>query len=102
MSSETNDEAAAETPQSSDWVDYQQTEIDKAIEKLEERHQHITSEIPGGLLYGEYMQERQHNQFRAYLQGYADGLQFAIDTADGIDNLVQYAVESGQENGDQQ
>lgn len=70
--------------------EYQQTEIDEAKDAVTERLQHVTGPWGHGLLDGERLNEHQNDRAEAYLEGYADALDFAEHRIDAIDNLVRY------------
>ena len=77
-----------------DWVKYQQTEIDGRKEEIGTRLEHIASTVHGGLLEGEKLQEHQNSRIEAYLEGYADALEYAAGRVERIDNLAKYAWEA--------
>ena len=76
-----------------EWIDYQQTEIDDAAAAIDARHEAVASDYNRGLLTGGHITDHENKRFKAYLQGYADALEFAAAEVDGIENLVKYAVE---------
>jgi len=76
-----------------DWIEYQQNEIDTAAEAVGDRLEAVASDYNHGLLSGAYIQERQNERLEAYLEGYTDALEYASQEIDGIDNLVQYAID---------
>jgi len=77
-----------------DWVEYQQTEIDEAKEEIGTRLEHIASTVADGLLDGEEIQEHQNSRIEAYLEGYADALEYAAGRVERINNLAKYAWEA--------
>jgi len=83
-----------------DWIEYQDTEIDEAQEEIENRLRHINGRVQDGMLDGEMLNEHQNKRLQAYMEGYADALQYAKRRVERIDNLVKYAksmAESDQE-----
>jgi len=74
-----------------DWIEYQDNEIAEAQEDIEDRLQHLTGRVRDGMLGGECLQEHENSRLEAYLQGYADALQYASGRVERIDNLVKYA-----------
>jgi len=77
-----------------DWVKYQQTEIDGTTEEIGTRLEHIASTVHDGLLEGKKLQEHQNSRTEAYLEGYADALEYAAGRVERIDNLAKYAREA--------
>jgi len=73
-----------------DWQEYQQNEIDGAKEDIEDRLEHISGRVQDGVLDGEMLNERQNKRLQAYLEGYADALQYSKRRVERIDNLVRY------------
>ena len=80
-----------------DWVEYQQTEIDEAAEAIGTRAAAVASDYSHGLLSGEFLADRENARLEAYLQGYADALEYASTEINDIDNLVQYAIDHAAE-----
>ena len=74
-----------------DWIEYQQNEIDGAKEDIENRREHIGNYRQNGLLDGDFVNHRDNEEMKYYLQGYADALEFASERITRIDNLVKYA-----------
>ena len=88
-----------------DWIEYQQNEIDKAKSDIEDRRDHLGDYRQDGLLDGEFVNYRDNEHLKHYLQGYADALDFAAERVEYIDNLVKYvencrSVETGSDRGD--
>lgn len=81
-------------PEEMDWEQYQQNEIDGAKADIEGRRDHLGDYRQNGLLDGEFVNQHDNSQFKAYLQGYADALDFAAERVDRIDNLAEYALEA--------
>ena len=79
-----------------DWYQYQQNEIDGAKENIEDRLEHVAGRVYDGLLDGEKLNEHQNSRLEAYLEGYADGLDYAHDQVERIDNLVKYVDQDGE------
>lgn len=77
-----------------DWIEYQQTEIDEAADAIDARHEAVASDYNRGLLTGGHITDHENKRFKAYLQGYADALEFAAAEVDGIENLTKYALET--------
>ena len=79
-----------------DWVQYQQTEIDEATEEIEDRLRHISGRVQDGILDGDMVNEHQNKRLKAYLEGYADALQYSKRRVERIDNLVEYAIDNDE------
>jgi hypothetical protein len=75
-----------------EWIDIQQKEIDNAAEDLSDRRGHITGRVRDGLLDGDGVKHHENKRIEAYLQGYADALEFASRRVGRIDNRVKYAI----------
>lgn len=69
-------------------VEFQQNEIDSAEEAIGERIKHVAGTVDHGLLEGSLLQEHQNDRAEAYLEGYADALEFAAREVECIQNLV--------------
>lgn len=80
-----------------EWIEYQQNEIDGAKDDIGDRIQHIASRAGHGILEGEFIQEHQNDRAEAYLEGYADALEYAATRVEKIDNLVKYAESAATE-----
>jgi len=76
-----------------DWIEYQQNEIDKAKDDIEDRRDHLGDYRQDGLLDGQFVNSTGNQELKMYLEGYADALDFAAERVEYIDNLVKY-VES--------
>ena len=73
-----------------DWVEYQQNEIDKAKDDIEQRRKHLGNYRQDGLLDGDFVNTHDNKLIKHYLQGYADALEYAAERVEYIDNLVKY------------
>lgn len=80
----------------SDWIGYQDNEIDGAKDAIGERIKHLAGTVDNGILQGTLIDERQNTRLKAYLEGYTDALEYAASEVDHIDNLAKYAYESGK------
>lgn len=76
-----------------DWVQYQQNEIDNALDSIRTRFDHVASGVHRGILEGTRIQEHQNSRLEAYLEGYTDALEWAGEEVKQIDNLAGYALE---------
>lgn len=75
-------------------ITYQRNEIEKAKEQIGQRQIHISS-ATNGILLGDELSNHENQRLQAYLQGYADALEFASAQVDSINNLAKYAFEAG-------
>jgi hypothetical protein len=87
----TDGQSTDDIEQEQDWVKYQQSEIDETKEEIGTRLEHIASTYHDGLLEGEKLQEHQNSRIEAYVEGYADALEYAAGRVERIDNLAKYA-----------
>lgn len=78
------------------WVDYQQTEIEGALDAIDGRLEHVTGDIGKGLLDGVKLREHQNDRLQAYLEGYADALNYAGGQVEDVSNLAEYAIDSAR------
>jgi len=76
-----------------DWEQYQQNEIDGAAEDIETRLNHISGRVQDGIIDGELLNEHHNQQLKAYIEGYADALDYAHGRVERIDNLMRYATD---------
>jgi rubrerythrin len=76
-----------------EFIEHQQTEIDNAAEDIKTRLDVLRGRVRDGMLDGECLNSHENQQFRSYLEGYADALAFAKGRVERIDNLVKYAIE---------
>jgi hypothetical protein len=76
-----------------DWHEYQQNEIDEAYDDINDRLNHLSGRVQDGMLDGELLNEHQNKRLQAYMEGYADALQYAQRRVERIENLAQYAQE---------
>ena len=77
-----------------DYEQHQQNEIDGAKADIEDRRDHLGDYRQNGLLDGDFVNDRENERLKAYLQGYADALDFAAERVGRIDNLARYAMEA--------
>jgi len=77
-----------------EWIEYQQNEIDGAKNNIQQRQRHVSGEVGYGILSSSIVNDHQHSQTKAYLEGYADALEFALNEVERIDNLAKYALEA--------
>lgn len=78
------------------WVEYQQNEIDGALDNIDDRLDHVTGDVGKGLLDGVKLRERQNDRLQAYLEGYADALNYSGRQVETIKNLADHAVDAGR------
>jgi len=77
----------------SEWIEYQQNEIDGAKEAIIDRRAAVSDKVEHGLLEGSFITEHDNTKLKAYLEGYSDALEFAANEVDRIENLAKYALE---------
>lgn len=70
--------------------EYQENEIDTALSNVNDRMEHLSGRVSRGILNGELIQEHQNRRLEAYLEGYADALEFAAHEIDSIQNMAKY------------
>lgn len=71
-------------------TEYQQNEIDGALDAIQGRLDHISTQRGPGLLNGVKLREHQNDRLEAFLEGYCDALNFAASEVENISNLVKY------------